>query len=59
MQRAGLGLLIAEGTQPSDERQGHHARHLYQRACRRVEEITSAVHDAGSHIFIQRTIQRK
>src|ERR1700733_5831558 len=54
-QRAGLGLLIAEGTQPSDEGQGYiFTPGIYTDA--HVEgwkKITSAVHGAGSHIFIQ------
>jgi N-ethylmaleimide reductase len=54
-QRAGLGLLIAEGTQPSEEAQGyiftpgiHTDAHVEG-----WKTITSAVHDAGSRIFIQ------
>ncbi|GGF39996.1 alkene reductase [Aliidongia dinghuensis] len=54
-QRADLGLLIAEGTQPSDEGQGYiFTPGIYTEA--HVEgwkQITSAVHEAGSHIFIQ------
>jgi len=54
-QRAGLGLLIAEGTQPSAQGQGYiFTPGIYTDA--HVEgwkQITSAVHDAGSHIFIQ------
>lgn len=54
-QRAGLGLLIAEGTQPSDEGQGYiFTPGIYTDAhVEGWQAITAAVHDAGSHIFIQ------
>src|SRR5690606_33711404 len=54
-QRASLGLLISEGTQPSDDGQGylltpgiHTDRHVA--GWRRV---TDAVHGAGGRLFIQ------
>lgn len=54
-QRAPLGLLISEGTQPSDDGQGYLTtpgiytdRHVA--AWRRV---TDAVHAAGGHLFVQ------
>jgi 2,4-dienoyl-CoA reductase-like NADH-dependent reductase (Old Yellow Enzyme family) len=54
-QRAGLGLLITEGTQPSEDGQGylntpgiHTESHV--EGWRRV---TTAVHDAGGRLFIQ------
>ncbi|KWV41816.1 1,2-oxophytodienoate reductase [Rhizobium altiplani] len=54
-QRAGLGLLISEGTQPSDDGQGYTMTPgIYNDA--HVEgwrKITSAVHAEGSHLFIQ------
>ncbi|HTC09048.1 MAG TPA: alkene reductase [Acetobacteraceae bacterium] len=54
-QRAGLGLLVAEGTQPSAEGQGYiFTPGIYTDA--HVEgwkQITSAVHAAGSRLFIQ------
>ena len=54
-QRAGLGLLVAEGTQPSAEGQGYiFTPGIYTDA--HVEgwkQITSAVHAASSRLFIQ------
>lgn len=54
-QRAGLGLLISEGTQPSDQGQGYiHTPGIYTDA--HVEgwkTTTTAVHEAGSKLFIQ------
>jgi 2,4-dienoyl-CoA reductase-like NADH-dependent reductase (Old Yellow Enzyme family) len=54
-QRAGLGLLISEGTQPNEDGQGylntpgiHTAAHV--EGWRR---IAAAVHGAGGHLFIQ------
>lgn len=54
-QRAGLGLLITEGTQPSDAGQGYLATPgIYtQNHIDGWREVTSAVHEAGGHIFIQ------
>ena len=37
-QRAGVGLVVTEGTQPSDDGQGYYAGHLQSRAYRRLEE---------------------
>ncbi len=54
-QRADLGLIVTEGTQPSDDGQGYLTTPgIYTAA--HVEgwrKITSAVHAKGSHIFIQ------
>ncbi len=54
-QRASLGLLITEGTQPSDDGQGYtNTPGIYTDA--HVEgwrRVTSAVHAAGGHLFIQ------
>lgn len=54
-QRAGLGLLVSEGTQPSSEGQGyiltpglHTDRHVAG-----WRAVASAVRAAGSHLFIQ------
>lgn len=54
-QRAGLGLLISEGTQPSDDGQGYLATpgiytDVHVTGWRRVAD---AVHDAGGRLFIQ------
>jgi len=53
--RAGVGLLISEGTQPSDQGQGYILTPgIYTDA--HVEgwkRITAAVHQAGSRLFIQ------
>jgi N-ethylmaleimide reductase len=54
-QRASMGLLITEGTQPSDDGQGYtNTPGIYTDA--HVEgwkRVTSAVHAAGGHLFIQ------
>src|SRR5690606_2858977 len=54
-QRASLGLIITEGTQPSDDGQGYMTTPgIYADA--HVEgwrKVTSAVHDAGGRMFIQ------
>lgn len=54
-QRAGVGLIVTEGTQPSEDGQGymttpgiHSDAHVTG-----WRKITSAVHDKGGHIFIQ------
>src|SRR3546814_5862172 len=54
-QRASFGLLITEGTQPSDDGQGypdtpgiHTAEHVEG-----WRAVVSAVHAAGAHLFIQ------
>jgi 2,4-dienoyl-CoA reductase-like NADH-dependent reductase (Old Yellow Enzyme family) len=54
-QRAGLGLLITEGTQPSEDGQGYlNTPGIHTTA--HVEgwrKIGAAVHEAGGHLFIQ------
>jgi 2,4-dienoyl-CoA reductase-like NADH-dependent reductase (Old Yellow Enzyme family) len=54
-QRAGVGLIVTEGTQPSDDGQGYmNTPGIYTSA--HVEgwrKVTRAVHDKGGHIFIQ------
>ncbi|MFS8047545.1 alkene reductase [Rhizobium sp. BR 314] len=54
-QRAGLGLIVTEGTQPSDDGQGYLTTPgIYTDA--HVEgwrKVTSAVHANGGHIFFQ------
>ncbi|WP_407520742.1 alkene reductase [Methylobacterium oryzisoli] len=54
-QRAGLGLLVSEGTQPSAEGQGYiFTPGLYtDRHVDGWRQVTSAVHEAGSRLFIQ------
>ncbi|RZA11553.1 MAG: alkene reductase, partial [Lysobacteraceae bacterium] len=54
-QRAGLGLLISEGTQPSDEGQGYiFTPGIYTDAhVQGWKQVTDAVHTAGSRIYIQ------
>ncbi|MCA2372063.1 alkene reductase [Agrobacterium genomosp. 3 str. CIP 111-78] len=54
-QRASLGLIITEGTQPSDDGQGYTLTPgIYTDAhVRGWKEITDAVHAKDSHIFIQ------
>ncbi|CCF01222.1 putative oxidoreductase (plasmid) [Sinorhizobium fredii HH103] len=54
-QRASLGLLITEGTQPSDDGQGYTLTPgIYTDAhVKGWKEITDAVHAKGSKIFIQ------
>lgn len=54
-QRASLGLLISEGTQPSADGQGylhspgiHTSKHIAG-----WREVSAAVHTAGGHLFIQ------
>jgi N-ethylmaleimide reductase len=54
-QRASLGLLISEGTQPSEDGQGYfntpgiHTPEQIQG----WREVTDAVHEEGGHLFIQ------
>lgn len=54
-QRASLGLLITEGTQPSEDGQGYfNTPGIYTRE--HVEgwrKVAEAVHDNGGHLFIQ------
>ena len=54
-QRASLGLLITEGTQPSDDGQGYTTTPgIYTDAhVKGWKKITDAVHKAGGHIYIQ------
>src|SRR5258706_5812176 len=54
-QRASVGLIVTEGTQPSDDGQGYLTTpciytpaHIAGR-----KKVTAAVHDKGGHIFIQ------
>ncbi|ALP68015.1 MULTISPECIES: alkene reductase [Paraburkholderia] len=54
-QRAGVGLIVSEGTQPSDDGQGYLTTPgIYTDAhVAGWKKITSAVHDKGGRIFIQ------
>lgn len=54
-QRAGVGLIITEATQPSDDGQGYLATPgIYTQAhVAGWKRITDAVHDRGCRIFIQ------
>lgn len=54
-QRASVGLIITEGTQPSDDGQGYITTPgIYTDAhVAGWKKITSAVHDKGGHIFVQ------
>ncbi len=54
-QRAGLGLIVTEGTQPSEDGQGYLTTPgIYTDAhVAGWKKIASAVHDRGGHIFIQ------
>jgi NADPH2 dehydrogenase len=54
-QRAGMGLIVTEGTQPSEDGQGYLATPgIYNDAHKKGwQKITSAVHAKGSRIFIQ------
>ncbi len=54
-QRASLGLLIAEGTQPSDDGQGYsNTPGIYTDAhVAGWKKVSDAVHKAGGHLFIQ------
>ncbi len=54
-QRASIGLIVAEGTQPSDDAQGYLTTPgIYTDAhVAGWRKITSAVHNKGGHIFIQ------
>ncbi len=54
-QRAGVGLIVAEGTQPSDDGQGYLTTPgIYTPAhVAGWKQVTTAVHDKGGHIFIQ------
>lgn len=54
-QRASVGLIVTEGTQPSDDGQGYLATPgIYTPAhIAGWKQATKAVHDGGGHIFIQ------
>ncbi|MCP3447294.1 alkene reductase [Bradyrhizobium sp. CCGUVB14] len=54
-QRAGVGLIVTEGTQPSDDGQGYMATPgIYTPAqVAGWRKVTDAVHGKGGHIFIQ------
>lgn len=54
-QRASLGLLISEGTQPSDDGQGYTTTPgIYNDAhVAGWKKVTEAVHKAGGHLYIQ------
>jgi 2,4-dienoyl-CoA reductase-like NADH-dependent reductase (Old Yellow Enzyme family) len=54
-QRAGIGLIVAEGTQPSDDGQGYLATPgIYTDAhVAGWKKVTDAVHVKGGHFFIQ------
>src|SRR4030088_1006218 len=54
-QRGGVGLVVTEGTQPSDDGQGYLATPgIYMPAhIAGWKKVTAAVHDKGGHIFIQ------
>jgi N-ethylmaleimide reductase len=54
-QRASVGLIVTEGTQPSDDGQGYLATPgIYSPAhVAGWKKVTAAVHDKGGHIFIQ------
>lgn len=54
-QRASVGLIVTEGTQPSDDGQGYLATPgIYTRAhIAGWKKVTTAVHDKGGHVFIQ------
>ena len=54
-QRASLGLLISEGTQPSDDGQGYlWTPGIYtDRHVKGWRRVTDAVHDAGGYLFVQ------
>jgi N-ethylmaleimide reductase len=54
-QRAGVGLIVTEGTQPSDDGQGYLATPGIYNAAHIAgwKKVADAVHDKGGHIFIQ------
>lgn len=54
-QRASIGLIVAEGTQPSDDGQGYLTTPgIYTDAhVAGWKKVTSAVHQKGGHLFIQ------
>jgi N-ethylmaleimide reductase len=54
-QRASVGLIVTEGTQPSDDGQGYLTTPgIYMPAhIAGWKKVTTAVHDEGGHIFIE------
>lgn len=54
-QRASMGLIITEGTQPSDDGQGYlRSPGIYtEKHIEGWKKVTDAVHEAGGFIFIQ------
>jgi 2,4-dienoyl-CoA reductase-like NADH-dependent reductase (Old Yellow Enzyme family) len=54
-QRAGVGLIVAEGTQPSDDGQGYLTTPGIYTAAHIAgwKKVTTAVHNKGGRIFIQ------
>ena len=54
-QRGSVGLIVTEGTQPSDDGQGYLATPGIYSPAHIVgwKKVTTAVHDKGGHIFIQ------
>lgn len=54
-QRASLGLIITEGTQPSDDGQGYlRTPGIYTKEhIKGWKKVTDAVHDAGGYLYIQ------
>jgi N-ethylmaleimide reductase len=54
-QRASVGLIVTEGTQPSDDGQGYLATPgIYSSAhIAGWKKVTAAVHGKGGHIFVQ------
>jgi N-ethylmaleimide reductase len=54
-QRASVGLIVSEGTQPSDDGQGYLATPGIHTPAHIAgwKKVTTAVHDKGGHIFIQ------
>ncbi|PAK35615.1 alkene reductase [Peribacillus simplex] len=54
-QRASVGLIISEGTQPSDDGQGYtNTPGIYtENHIKGWKKVTSKVHNEGGHIFVQ------
>lgn len=54
-QRASVGLIISEGTQPSDDGQGYtNTPGIYtENHIKGWKKVTSKVHSEGGHIFVQ------
>lgn len=55
MQRASVGLIVTEGTQPSDDGQGYPATPgIYTDAhIAGWQKVTAAIHARGAHVFFQ------